>query len=182
LAGDGICFVFSIFLNIPCMKLASALEGGLAGATTISLIGETLRKIDGKPSGGQVISGKKLKKRFRKASSKKPMQATKQYIQLAGDLLGSTAFLGFSSLTKKKNAMLRGALLGTAAGLGAVFLNDLTHDKKTDHTNGHEGFPSTMQATDSHLQKLLEVGLFTLGGLIAGKLVQSTGKKKRRKK
>ncbi len=84
------------------MKLASAIEGGLAGATTISLLGETLRKINGKPSGANEFTGKKLMKRFKKGKSKKPLKATKQYIRLAGDLLGSTAFLGFTSLSKKK--------------------------------------------------------------------------------
>jgi hypothetical protein len=161
------------------MKLASAIEGGLAGATTISLLGETLRKINGKPSGTTGFNGKKLKKRFKKGKSKKPLKATKQYVRLAGELLGSTAFLGFSSLGKKKNAMLRGALLGTAAGLGAVLLND--HNKDEPGTNGHEGYPTLLPASDTMLSKALEVGLFTIGGLIAGRMVQGPGKKKKKK-
>ncbi len=161
------------------MKLASAIEGGLAGATTISLLGETLRKIDGRPAGSNGFNGKKLKKRFKKARSKKPLQASKQYIRLAGDLLGSTAFLGLSSLGKRKHAMLRGAILGTAAGLGAVLLND--NQKEGNKANGHEGYPSTMQATDAILQKAMEVGMFTLGGIIAGRLLKGSGKKKKKK-
>jgi hypothetical protein len=99
------------------MKLASAIEGGLAGATTISLIGEALRKIDGKAPGVNGIKSKKLKKRFKKAGSKKNLaKSTEQYIHLAADLLGAASVLGFTSLGKKKNAVLRGALLGAAAG------------------------------------------------------------------
>lgn len=165
------------------MKLASAIEGGLAGATTISLISETLRKLDGRAPGANGIKGKKLKKRLKKAGSKKnPARATEQYIHLAGDLLSAASVLGFTSLGKKKHAVLRGALLGAAAGLGAVLLNDYNEDRHNDKANGHEGFPSTMVAKDPLLQKALEVGLFTVGGMIAGKIFQGSGKKKKRKK
>ncbi len=161
------------------MKLGSAIEGGLAGVTTLSLLGETLRKIDGKPNG---ISSKRVKKRLKKAGSKKkPMKAAQQYIQLAGDVLGAASLLGFSSFGKKKNAVLRGAMLGAAAGLGAVLLNDRQHDDHTDRLNGHEGFQSTMTATDTTLQKAMEVALFTLGGMLAGKMIKGAGKKKRKK-
>lgn len=165
------------------MKLASAIEGGLAGATTISLIGEALRKIDGKAPGANGIKSKKLKKRLKKAGSKKNgAKSTEQYIRLAGDLLGAASVLGFTSLGKKKNAVLRGALLGAAAGLGAVLLNDYTQDRNSEKVNGHEGFPYTMLPKDTLLQKAAEVGLFTVGGMIAGKMLQGSGKKKKRKK
>jgi hypothetical protein len=163
------------------MKLASALEGGLAGATTISLLTDTLKRINGHSSGPNVFKSKNLGKRFKKARSKKPLKATKQIIQLAGDLLGSTAFLGLSSLGKKKNAMMRGALLGTAAGLGSVLLN--SHEEKKRHkANGHEGYPPTGVAKDTLLTKALEVSLYTIGGMIAGRVIEGVGKKKKRKK
>jgi hypothetical protein len=161
------------------MKLASAIEGGLAGATTISLLGETLRKMDGHSSHLNAFNGKHLKKRFKKAKSKKPMRATKGFIELAGDLLGSTAFLGINSLGKKKNAMLRGALLGAAAGLGSVLLKE--NDRSDHRQNGHEGYPSTMLAKEPLLAKALEVGLFTAGGMIAAKVIQGVSKKKKKK-
>ncbi|HYO22661.1 MAG TPA: hypothetical protein VER36_09655 [Flavisolibacter sp.] len=161
-------------------KLASALEGGLAGVTTISLLTETLRKINGNSSHLGLLDGGSLKKRFKKVRSKKRGKATKQFIRLAGDLLGSTAFLGLSSLGKKKNSMLRGGLLGTAAGLGSVLMNG--HDKQNGKSNGHEGYPATMLQKDQVLSKVLEVSLYTIGGLIAGKVIQGTSKKKKRRK
>ena len=163
------------------MKLASAIEGGLAGATTISLIGETLRKLDGQHPGANGLTHKKLKKRFKKAKTKKSKKSREQYVKLAGDLLGAASVLGFTSLGKRKNAVLRGALLGVAAGLGAVLLDDNTHHDRHG-SNGHEGFHETMLAKDTTLQKALEVGLFTIGGMIAGKILQGAGKKKKRKK
>jgi hypothetical protein len=164
------------------MKLASAIEGGLAGATTISLISEALRKIDGKAPGANGVKSKRLKKRLKRAGSKKnPLKATEQYIHLAGDLLAAASVLGFTSLGKKKNAVLRGALLGAAAGLGAVLLNDYNHDPHNGKLNGHEGFPTSMIPKDPLSRKAMEVGLFTIGGMIAGKIFQSTGKKKKKK-
>jgi len=161
-------------------KLASALEGGLAGVTTISLLTDTLRKINGNSSGHHLLEGKRLKKRFKKVKSKKPLKATQQFIELAGELLGSTAFMGLSSVGKKKNAMLRGGLLGTAAGLGSVFLNG--HDDEKRKYNGHEGFHPTMNKQDQLISKILEVSLYTIGGLIAGKVIEGKNKKKKRKK
>jgi hypothetical protein len=164
------------------MKLASAIEGGLAGVTTISLISEALREMDGKAPGANGIKSKKLKKRLKKAGSKKSAaKSTEQYIRLAADLLGAASVLGFTSLGKKKNAVLRGALLGAAAGLGAVLLNDFKEDRQNGKINGHEGFPYTMLPKDTLLQKAAEVGLFTLGGIIAGKMMQGPGKKKKKK-
>ena len=161
------------------MKL-SALEGGLAGATTISLLTDTLRHINGDSSQKKLLSSKYLKKRFKKAGSKKPLKATKQFIQLAGDILGSSAFLGLTSLGKKKNAMLRGGLLGTAAGLGSVLLNG--HDQEKEKANGHEGYPYMLNRKNSMVSKALEVGLYTIGGLIAGKVIEGAGRKKRKNK
>lgn len=164
------------------MKLVNAIEGGLAGASTLSLLGETLKSFDSSTSENKKINGKNLKKRIKKASSQKPLKAATQYIGLAGDLLSSTAFLGFTSLGKRKHAMLRGAILGTAAGLGAVFLNDHQQKEKTKKINDHEGYPSTERARTPGLQKAMEVGLFTLGGLLAGRILQSAGNKNKKAK
>jgi hypothetical protein len=162
------------------MKLENAIEGGLTGATTISLLGETLRKIDGNSSHHNVFDGKGLKKRFKKVKSKKSGKSTKEFIQLAGDLLGSTSFLGLSSLGKKKNAALRGALLGAAAGLGAVLLSD--NDEREEKEDGHKAYASSKLAEDTLLTKATHVALFTAAGFVAGKLIQGATKNKKKKK
>ena len=162
------------------MKLASAIKGGLAGATTISLLGETLRKIDDHSSRLNVLNGKGLKKRFKKAKSKNTGKATKEFIQLAGDLLGSTSFLGLSSLGKKKNAALRGALLGAAAGLGTVLLGD--KEERDGKRNGYKEYSSSRLADDTVLTKAARVALFAAAGFVAGKLVKGRIKNKKKKK
>ena len=158
-------------------KLASALEGGLAGASTLALLTNTLRKTDNGGASTNLFDGRSLRKRFKKAGSKKPLKATGQYVQLAGEILSNSALLGISGLQKKKNAMLRGALLGTVAGLGAVLLND--HDKKDKE---RDGLVEARTPTEEWISKALEVSLYTIGGLIAAKVIETSQVKKKMKK
>jgi hypothetical protein len=160
------------------MKLASAIEGGLAGATTVSMLGEALRKID-EHSSADLFKGDSLIKTFKKAKSKKASKATKLWIKLASELLGSTAYLSLSSLGKKKNAALRGALLGTVAGLGFAVLNE--HHHRKEKASGHEGYPLVKLPANPVLAKAVQVALYALAGLIAGKMMQASGKKKKKK-
>lgn len=71
--------------------------------------------------------------------------------------------------------MLRGALLGTTAGLGAVLLNG--NDKDSDFSEGNH-----MNGVNKNelFSKAIEVGLYTLGGLVAGKVIQGPKKKKKK--
>src|SRR3712207_5763461 len=109
------------------MKLASAIEGGITGATTLTLLQEALHKIDtGAPRPFLHKSG--VIKKFKKSSGK-PHKQSKLYIALAGELLANAAYFGLSGLGKKKNAVLTGGLLGAAAGLGVAFLNEDDHEK-----------------------------------------------------
>jgi hypothetical protein len=124
------------------------------------------------------LNGGNLQRRFKKASAKKPGKATKQFILLASELLGSSAFLGMASLGKKKNAVLRGALLGTAAGVGSVLLTDR---KINEDVNSDEGSFLATEMKDPFVSKALEVALFAAGGALAGKLIQGAEKKKKKK-
>lgn len=153
------------------MKIANALEGGLTGATTIAVLTDTLKRMNGHSTHLNLFDRKQLRKRFKKTGSKKPLQATKQYTRLAGDLLASTTFFGLSSLGKKKNTLLRGAALGMAAGLGSVLL---TGDSK----NSEQGNGKRLE-DDALLTKVLEVSLYTIGGMIAGKVIDGKAKKKK---
>lgn len=160
------------------MKLPAAIEGGLTGATTLGLIHETLNKISGSPHTNVFKKGR-LGKRLRKAASRKGMKAVRQYVRLAGDLLGSSAFWSLSAVGRQ-NAVLTGGLLGTTAGLGSVFLNG-EEPKNGKRVNGHERQP--LMAEEEKLStKILEVSLYTIGGLIAGTLVDRMGGKKRKKR
>ena len=161
------------------MKLDGALKGGITGAATLGLLTETLGRINSNSSHFNLLQKGKLKKRLKKTHSKNGLKATKQYIHLAEDLLGSAAYLGIRSLSKKKNSMLTGGVLGTVTGLGNVFLN---HDGDNKKQDGDVVLAGDKQGNNNLSSKILEVSLYTIGGLIAGKLVQNFKKRKKRKK
>ena len=160
------------------MKLASAIESGLTGASTLSLLQEALHKIDPKSPRPLLYKSGILDK----LKNGKKKDATKLYIQLAGELLSNAAFYGLTGLGKKKNAVLRGGILGAAAGLGSVFL---THDKEGTEITKLDGTPQLKSGKRQTTlkDKALTVGLYTAGGILAGLAVKKlNGKKLKGKK
>jgi hypothetical protein len=153
------------------MKLANAIEGGLTGATTLTLLQEALHKLDsGAPRPLLHRSG--ILKELRKSGTGKKKKDSKLYIRLAGELLSNAAYFGLTGLGKKKNAVLRGGLLGAAAGLGSVFLTD----------NHEDDGPDLPGQKESMKKKLLTVSLYTAGGLLAGLAVKKLNKKGKKRK
>ena len=148
------------------MKLANAIEGGITGATTLGLIQEALHKIDPKAPRAKLLNSPGIIKRIKKQTKKKGGVPGKLYINLAGELLSNAAYFGLTALGKKKNAVLRGGILGAAAGLGSVFLNeDKSEDKQTDIKN-----------------KILTITLYTAGGMLAGAAIKKMNKKNKKRK
>ena len=149
------------------MKLANAIEGGITGATTLSLLQEALHKIDSKAPRAKLLNSPGILKRLKKQSKKKGVLSNKLYINLAGELLSNAAYFGLTALGKKKNAVLRGGLLGAAAGLGSAFLND----------NNEED-----PAADTLKNKILTLTLYTAGGMLAGAAIKKISKKRKKSK
>ena len=149
------------------MKLANAIEGGLTGATTLTLLQEALHKMDPKAPSTKLLNKPGIIKRLKKQSKKKGKSSNKLYINLAGELLSNAAFFGLTALGKKKNAVLRGGLLGAAAGLGAAFLNN--DDENISHH-------------DDIKKKLMTISLYTAGGLLAGTAIKKLNKARKKRK
>jgi hypothetical protein len=153
------------------MKIANVLESGIAGAATLTLLRETLDHMDPKVSGTSFFQKKGVIRELKKSMHKKGIGGVKIYIKLAAELLGLAGVLGLSSLGKKKNALLRGVLLGGITGVVAVLVND-NADKEKD--------PSL---TDQEIwrKRIVTVALYMLGGLIAGGAVNMIKKRKKKK-
>ena len=149
------------------MKLANAIEGGIAGISTLSLIQEAIGKIDGRVVPDGLLQHPKLLAKIKK-QSKKGKYPAKLYLKLASELLSGAAYFGLTAVGKKKNAVLRGAILGAVAGLGSVVFN---FDKDESELNREE-----------ILKALLTIALYTSGGLIAGVAIKKMAKNKKRKK
>jgi hypothetical protein len=153
------------------MKLANAIEGGITGATTLTLLQEAITKIDPAKPGMKFLQKPGIIKKLRK-KSKNGEDQTKLYIDLAGELLSSAAYYGLTAIGKKKNAVLRGGLLGVAAGLGSILFNHAEKDEFTD--NGENEWK----------QQAITVALYTAGGVLAGMATKNLtkGRKKKKKK
>ena len=159
------------------MNLAHALEGGITGATTLSLIQEALHKIDTKAPRPLLHKSGVIKK-LKKHSGKKGGDATKLYIKLAGELLAAASYFGLTGLGKKKNAVLRGGLLGATAGLASAFLFE--EDKAAAQGQGNH--MDKLSNDDEELKrKILTVVMYTAGGLLAGAAIRNVDKKRLKK-
>lgn len=170
--------MWSFRLNLV-MDIARVLEGGLTGATTLSLIQETLHKID--PGGPRPLLHKSgTLKKIQKHAGDKTKHSSKLFIQLAGELLPSAGYFGITGLGKKKNAVARGALLGALAGLGTAFLGEDENKDDTSAATKSNGALFSHHQKEA-LKKIETTLLFTAGGMLAGMAVKKIKKGKLKK-
>jgi|SRR5688572_11102647 len=150
------------------MKTASILENGLTGAATLTLLRETLDKVDPDNSGAYPLHKKGILRKLKKVSHKKGMGAVKGYVKLAAQLLGMVGYMGVTALGKKKNTLIRGGVLGGLAGIAAVLMNT----------------PNDPAVSDEEVwrKRITTVVLYILGGLVAGGAIRLFAKGKKKKK
>ena len=135
------------------MSIRSTL-GGLAGACTLTLLNESVKKLD-KDAPRMDLLGMNAVARLMKGNNILTQTAGKLFpIALAGDLVSNSLYYSMADTGDKKNTLVRGALLGLGAGLGAVVL------PKTLGLND--------DATTRTLKtKVLTVTWYVIGGLAA---------------
>ena len=150
------------------MKATTALGGGLAGAASITLIHEAVKRIAPDAPRMDLLGMNALSKTM-KNMGKTPPPPQKLYAwTMAGDLLSNSLYYSIAGIGKGKNALLKGSLLGLAAGLGAVLL------PKPMGLN--EEYSNRTPAT-----KLMTVGLYLAGGLITAAVLKAMYKGQQRK-
>ena len=84
------------------MKAAQILESGLAGAATLTLLSETLNKINSNSPNTNLFHRKGIVRHLKKGMRKKGFKAVKMYVSVAAELLSIAGALGISGLGKKK--------------------------------------------------------------------------------
>lgn len=151
------------------MKIAHAIEGGLAGATTLGLLEKALHNNKTKAPNLKMLTNPGIIKKLKRKGKKKG--GTKMYIELAKEVLAAGAYYGVARLGDKKSVVLRGALLGVITGLCMAFINEHQSNKTNDTQTDEAKFK----------EQLLTVALYTAGGLIAGAAIKKF-KKGRKKK
>lgn len=137
------------------MKLSSALGGGIAGAVALTLIHQTLRFFDDDAPRMDELGMNAIEKTLKKADVAVPEEDKLYAITMAGDIVSNSLYYSLAGLAKKEQAVIVGAGLGLAAGLGGVYL---------PKPLGLKEGPSNRTAHT----KLLTVALYLTGGLVAG--------------
>jgi hypothetical protein len=151
------------------MRGIFALEGGLAGATALTLIHETMKKIIPNAPRMDLLGMNALSKGLRYINAKTPDERELYRWSMAGDLVSNALYYSVVGATTKTHPLVRGALLGLAAGAGAILL------PKPMGLN--EAYSSRTRQTS-----LMTIGLYVAGGLVAAVVMSALEKRQRRKK
>lgn len=139
--------------------------GGLAGACTLTLLNESVKKLD-KDAPRMDLLGMNAVARVMKGNNILTQTAGKLFpIALAGDLVSNSLYYSMADSGDKNKTLVRGALLGLGAGLGAVVLPK-TLGLNEDAT------------TRTFKTKALTVTWYVIGGLAAAAAINLLNAKK----
>ena len=133
--------------------MLKALGSGLLGACALTLIHETARRIAPESAPRMdVIGMRAIAKTVRAVDAEPPVPLHEA--ALAGEIVSNSLYYSLVGAGSRDDALRNGALLGLAAGLGAVFLP------------GPLGLRP--QPTQTPATAALTVPWYVLGGLAAG--------------
>jgi hypothetical protein len=148
------------------MNISSAV-GGLAGACALTILNETVKKIDkdaprldllGMNAVAKMVKGAGLKNYLLSPDKSMP-------VSLAGDLISNTLYFGMADAGDKNKTLIKGALLGLGAGVGAIALaKPLGLDEQLSNT------PVKTKA--------LTIAWYVAGGLVAAAVINLLAKKR----
>lgn len=150
------------------MKTTTAIAGGLAGATAVTLLHESIRRVVPEAPRMDRLGMQAIEKGLKKAGKKVPKENALFTAALVGDLLSNALFYSAAGIGKEENIWVRSATLGLAAGLGAVLLPEPLGLSK-QHSN-------RTVAT-----QLMTVGLYITGALVTTAVIKLLNRKKKAK-
>ena len=104
------------------MRVLSAIGGGLAGAFTLTLLHEFVRRVDEDAPRMDLLGMSALSKGIEKTGHKVPDTNNLFVLTLLGDIISNTFYYSLASAGNKNYIIPKGTLLGLAGGLGALFL------------------------------------------------------------
>ncbi|MDT7688014.1 MAG: hypothetical protein QOE46_773 [Acidobacteriota bacterium] len=138
--------------------MLKALGSGLVGACALTLIHETARRyIDDAPR-MDVVGMRAIARTLRAVDVEPPVPLHEA--AMVGDIAANSLYYSLVGLGESEDAVRNGALLGLAAGLGAVYLPEPLGLGRQPAKNSTE-------------TNLLTVAWYLLGGLAAGAAYQA---------
>jgi hypothetical protein len=108
---------------MPVLPAAGrALASGLAGAATVNVLNETARRLLPAAPRLDLLGERGLSRLFRTVGARPPRGRALYASALAADVLANTLYYALVEAGRNPRRGWRGALLGSAAGVGAVLL------------------------------------------------------------
>lgn len=150
------------------MKTIASLGGGLAGACAVTLIHESVRKMVPKAPRMDLLGMNAISKGLNAAGIKTPTGNKLYTMALAGDILCNSLYYAMAGKGDEKNIWLKSSVLGLAAGIGAVILP------------GPLGLEEKHSARSTET-KLMTIGLYVTGALVATAIMKLMAKKKHKR-
>jgi len=146
----------------------TAILGGLAGATAVTLIHESIKKVVPQAPRMDLLGMSALDKGLKKANMDGLSGSSLYAAAMAGDLISNTLYYTLVGAGKPKNIWVRSTLLGVAAGVSAVFL------------------PRPMGLNEKHSSRttataFMTIGLYVTGALVSAAVVKMLQRKKSNK-
>lgn len=147
------------------MKTLNSTIGGFAGAAALNIVHQTVKHFLNSAPRIDLVGEQALNKTL-KLSGAKPLKGDTLFAStLAADLVSNAAYYSLIGIGSRKNLITKGAALGLAAGIGALGLT---------RQLGLNDHPITKNAET----KLLTVGYYLIGGLVAAFTIKALSKKK----
>lgn len=137
------------------MAVATAVGSGIAGAIALNLLHESARQVVPHAPRVDRLGKRAVANSFRLAGIEPPRGRSLYATALAGDLISNGAYFAAVGLAGPERAIACGALVGLAAGVGAVALP------------GPMGFGTDATARRRETAAMT-VAWYTVGGLVAG--------------
>ncbi len=137
------------------MKPTEALASGLAGASALTVLHETARRLVPDAPRVDVIGMRALAKSLRTLGRRPPRRERLFDLTMAGDLASNTLYYALVGVGGPEGAPTRGAALGVVAGLGTVFLPPRLGLGR-------------QPGRDTPWTQAMTVAWYTVGGLAAG--------------
>ena len=145
------------------MKSIQGLAAGLAGAVVLTVTHQLLHKMFRDAPRMDLMGEEAVNKITDKAGIDLTAENTYN-AAMTGDIAGNALYYSLAYTGNRKNALQRGALLGLTAGIGAVVL------------------PKHMGLSNEYSNRTIKTGLlaiavYTLGGIVSGKVAGMLSKR-----
>ncbi|HEY1404511.1 MAG TPA: hypothetical protein VGB05_10320 [Pyrinomonadaceae bacterium] len=104
------------------MSVLQAAASGFAGACALTLIHESARRSLPRAPRMDVLGMRAIARSMRRVGHEPPPAGELHTLALVGDVVGNSLYYSLVGVGRPEGALLRGTMLGLAAGVGAVLL------------------------------------------------------------